>query len=119
MKSLIANKEIDKLIKALEKGFDAEKTIKALTEIREHALKETDPLLAKVCRLSYEYIKENDSFDYTVEKTEDEEGEDILMEPGTDSENLTYLLELIKRSDNEFNREEIKEMRTWLKNELY
>ena len=41
------------------------------------------------------------------------------MEPGTDSENLTYLLQLIKKSDNEFNREEIKEMRTWLKEELY
>ncbi len=119
MKSAVANKEIEKLIKTLEKGFDAEKTIKALTEIREYALKETDPLLAKVCRLSYEYIKENDCFDYTVEKTENEDGEDVLMEPGTDSENLIYLLELIKRSDNEFNREEIKEMRTWLKNKLY
>ncbi|MGV6860579.1 MAG: hypothetical protein ACWA41_02345 [Putridiphycobacter sp.] len=119
MKSIEANKKIDTLIKALDKGFDAEKTITALTEIREFALKETDPLLAKVCRLSYEYIKENDCFDYTVEKVEDEDGEDIIKEPGTDTENLIYLLELIKRSDNEFNREEIKEMRTWLKDELY
>ena len=49
----------------------------------------------------------------------DEEGEEFLVEPGTDSENLIYLLELIKRADNRFNREEIKEMRTFLKLKLY
>ena len=119
MKSIEANLKIDKLITALEKGFDAKATIKALTEIRELALKEEDPLLVKVHRLAYEYIKENDCFDYTVEKIENEEGEEELIEPGTDSENLIYLMQLIKKSDNEFNREEIKEMRTWLKNELY
>ena len=54
-----------------------------------------------------------------MEKEEDEEGEETLIEPGTDSENLVYLLLLIRKSDNDFNREEIKEMRTWLKNELY
>jgi hypothetical protein len=119
MKSIAANLKIDELISALEKGFDAENAIKTLTEIREFALKETDPLLVKVNRLAYEYIKENDCFNHTVEKIEDEEGEEELIEPGTDSENLTYLLQLIKKSDNEFNREEIKEMRTWLKTELY
>jgi len=122
MKSIEANLKIDKLISALDKGFDAEKSIKALTEIRELALKEEDPLLVKVCRLAYEYIKENDCFDYTVEKVDrdyEEDEEEELMEPGTDSENLTYLLQLIKKCDNDFNREEIKEFRTWLKGELY
>jgi hypothetical protein len=122
MKSIEANVKINDLISALEKGFDAEKTIEALTAIREVALKETDPLLVKVTRLAYEYIQENDCFDYTVEKVDrdyEEDEEEELMEPGTDSENLTYLLQLIKKSDNEINREEIKEMRTWLKGELY
>lgn len=122
MKSIEANVKINDLISALEKGFDAEKTIEALTAIREVALKETDPLLVKVTRLAYEYIKENDCFDYTVEKVDrdyEEDEEEELMEPGSDSENLTYLLQLIKKSDNEINREEIKEMRTWLKGELY
>lgn len=119
MKSIEANLKIDNLINALEKEFNAEKTIKSLTEIRELALKENDPLLVKVHRLVYEYIQENDCFNYTVEKAEDEEGEEELIAPGTDSENLTYLMQLIKKSDNEFNREEIKEMRTWLKSELY
>ena len=114
-----SNKKIDKLIKQLEKEFDADKVIKALMDLREDALEDEDPLLAKVLRLSAEYIKEEDTFDHTVEKEEDEEGEEYLLEPGTDAENLTYLLELIKRSDNRFNREEIKEMRTFLKLKLY
>lgn len=122
MNSIEANVKITDLISTLDKGFDAEKTIKSLTAIRELALKETDPLLVKVTRLAYEYIKENDCFDYTVEKVDrdyEEDEEEELMEPGTDSENLIYLMQLIKKSDNEFNREEIKEMRTWLKAELY
>jgi hypothetical protein len=119
MKSIAANLKIDELISTLGKGFEAESIVASLTEIRELALKETDPLLVKVTRLAYEYITENDCFSHTVEKIEDEEGEEELIEPGTDSENLTYLLQLIKKSENEFNREEIKEMRTWLKNELY
>ena len=52
-------------------------------------------------------------------KGEDEEGEDYLLEPGSDQENLVYLLQLIRQSENSFNREEIKEMRTWLKKKLY
>ncbi|MFK8038576.1 MAG: hypothetical protein AB8B74_09830 [Crocinitomicaceae bacterium] len=119
MKSVEANKKVDALIDAVGKEFKAEFIIKSLTEIREYALKETDPLLAKVCRLSYEYITENECFDHTVEKEEDDEGEEFLIEPGTDTENLTYLLQLIRQSENDFNREEIKEMRTWLKLKLY
>ena len=119
MNSIQANIKITELISDLEKGFEAEVIVKALTEIRELALVEKDPLLVKVCRLTYEYIQENDCFDYTVEKEEDDEGEEFLIKPGTDSENLIYLLQLISKSENTFNREEIKEMRTWLKSELY
>lgn len=114
-----SNAKIDKLIKSLEKGFDGEAIIKSLMDLREDALKDEDPLLAKVLRLASEYIREEDCFDYTVEKEEDDEGEEYLLEPGTDAENLTYLLHLIKKADNKFNREEIKEMRTFLKLKLY
>lgn len=114
-----SNAKIDKLIKSLEKGFEPEKIVKSLMDLREDALKDEDPLLAKVLRLAAEYITEEECFDHTVEKEEDEEGEEFLIEPGTDAENLTYLLQLIKRSDNKFNREEIKEMRTFLKLKLY
>ncbi len=114
-----SNAKIDKLIKSLEKGFDGEAIIKSLMDLREDALKDEDPLLAKVLRLASEYIREEDCFDHTVEKEEDDEGEEYLLEPGTDAENLTYLLHLIKKADNKFNREEIKEMRTFLKLKLY
>ncbi len=114
-----SNAKIDKLIKALEKDFNAETIIKSLMDLREDALKDKDPLLAKVLRLASEYIKEEGCFDHTVEKEENEEGEEFLLEPGTDAENLTYLLHLIKKAENKFNREEIKEMRTFLKLKLY
>lgn len=114
-----SNAKIDKLIKSLEKGFDGEAIIKSLMDLREDALKDEDPLLAKVLRLASEYIREEDCFDHTVEKEEDDEGEEYLIEPGTDEENLTYLLHLLKKADNKFNREEIKEMRTFLKLKLY
>lgn len=114
-----SNAKIDKLLASLEKGFEAEKLVKSLMDLREDALVDEDPLLAKVLRLSSEYITENDCFDHTVEKEEDEEGEEFLIEPGTDAENLSYLLHLIKKAENKFNREEIKEMRTFLKLKLY
>ena len=119
MKSIEANKKVDALIASVEKGFKADSIVESLKEIREYALKETDPLLAKVCRLSHEYISENDCFDHTVEKGENDEEEEFLLEPGTDAENFTYLMQLVRQSENDFNREEIKEMRTWLKNKLY
>ncbi|MFT4603073.1 MAG: hypothetical protein ACI857_003260 [Arenicella sp.] len=114
-----SNDKINKLIKQLAKGFDGDKIIKVLMDLREDALKDEDPLLAKTFRLASEYIKEEEVFDHTVEKVENEEEEEILIEPGTDAENLTYLLELIKKAENKFNREEIKEMRTFLKLKLY
>ncbi len=114
-----SNVKLDKVLKQLEKGFEGEKLVKSLMDLREDALKDEDPLLAKTFRLSSEYITENGCFDYTVEKKEDEEGEEFIIEPGTDAENLSYLLQLIKKAENKFNREEIKEMRTWLKEELY
>lgn len=114
-----SNGKIDKLIKSLEKGFNEEAIMKSLMDLREDALKDEDPLLAKVLRLAAEYIREENCFDHTVEKEENDEGEEYLLEPGTDAENLTYLLHLIKKADNKFNREEIKEMRTFLKLKLY
>ena len=114
-----SNEKLDKLIGSLEKGFDTEKLPKELMALREDALEDEDPLLAKVLRLSAEYITEEGCFDHTVEKEEDEEGEEFLLEPGTDAENLSYLLQLLKKADNKFNREEIKEMRTFLKLKLY
>lgn len=118
MKTGKANKQIEKVIGIVEKeGVLAETLIPELVELREHALKEEDPLLAKVTRLSYEYLEEFEAYDVQAQWEEDEDGEfPIEIE---DADNLLYLLNLMLNSDNKINREEIKEYRTALKEELY
>lgn len=119
MKTEKGNKILSDLISKIEKDFDIEYITEELKKARAIALEEEDPLLVRVFRQIYEYLAENEAFDYTVEKeySEDEDGEEVeeIKEPETDTENLVYLLNLIKGSENKFNREEIKEMRTWLK----
>ncbi|MFT4645107.1 MAG: hypothetical protein ACI8ZX_001519 [Planctomycetota bacterium] len=119
MKTEKGNKILSELVTKIEKDFDIELITTQLKEVRAIALEEEDPLLVRIFRQINEYLAENESFNYTVEKeySEDEEGEEVeeVKEPGTDTENLVYLLNLIKGSENKFNREEIKEMRTWLK----
>jgi len=86
--------------------------------LREHALKEQDPLVTKVLRLTYEFIGENGAFDVQAQYDEDEEGNEYPIEID-DKENLLYLLNLLKNADHKINREEIKDFRTALKMELY
>lgn len=119
MKSEKANKALEALIKKIEKDFDVDMIITTLKELREIALSEEDPLLVRVFRQTYEYLEANKAFDITIEKEylEDEDGdeEERLKEPGSNAENLSYLLNLIIKSENKINREEIKEMRAWFK----
>lgn len=119
MKSAKANKALEALVSKIQTEFEIDYIIDELKKVREIALEENDPLLVRVFRQTYEYLAENQAFDITVEKeySEDEDGEEVetLKEPGSNEENLTYLLNLIIKSENKFNREEIKEMRTWFK----
>ncbi|WP_417264921.1 hypothetical protein [Brumimicrobium sp.] len=119
MKTGKANKQIEKVIALVEKeGVLAKSLIEELKELREHALKEEDPLLAKVTRLTYEYIEENEAFDIQALWEEDEEGGEYPLEI-EDKDNLLNLLNLLLKSDHKINREEIKDYRTALKEELY
>lgn len=119
MKTGAANKQVEKVIALVEKeGVKAKKLIDELKELREFALKEEDPLLAKVTRLSYEYLTEKDGYDVQAQWEEDEEGGEFPVEI-EDNDNLLYLLNLMLKSDHKINREEIKEYRTALKEELY
>ena len=120
MKSEKANKKIDSILtKISKKNAQLSTIIEDLKELRSFALEEQDPRVTKVIRLCYEYIQENDCFDITVQKEEDEEGNEYVIEPGTDVENMTYFLELIRHSTNKYNREELGEYRDILKEELY
>lgn len=120
MKVAAANTMIDTLIANIERdGINVEALVPELQKLREYALSEADPLVTKVLRLTYEYLEENDgAFDIQAQYEEDEEGNEYPIEI-SDEENLSYLLNLLKKSDNKINREEIKDYRTALKEELY
>ena len=119
MKTAMANKKLEAIIKKVEKGgVKASGLIDDLKELRELALKEQDPLVTKVLRLTYEYLTENDGFDVQAQYDEDEEGNEYPMEV-EENENLLYLLNLLENAEHKINREEIKDYRTALKLELY
>lgn len=119
MKIGAANIKLDEIIKKVEKsGVNAKGLIADLKELREFALKEQDPLVTKVLRLTYEFLEQNESFDVQAQYEEDEEGNEYPLEI-EEKENLLYLLNLLKSADHKINREEIKDYRTALKDELY
>lgn len=119
MKTISANEKLDIIIASVEKsGVKAAKLVDNIKELRELALKEQDPLVVKVLRLTHEFITENNVFDVQAQYDEDEEGNEYPIEI-EDKENLLYLLNLLKNAEHKINREEIKDYRTALKLELY
>lgn len=119
MKLELANKKLSSVIKNVEKdGVKAKNLVDDLKELRTYALKEQDPLVTKVLRLSYEFLTENKAFNVQAQYEEDEEENEYPIEI-EDNDNLLYLLNLLLRSDHKINREEIKDYRSALKLELY
>lgn len=119
MKLATANSKLDEIITLVEKkGVTADKLIANLKELRELALKEQDPLVTKVLRLTYEYLAEHENFEVEAQYDEDEEGNEYPIEIEA-KENLLYLLNLLKNAEHKINREEIKDYRTALKLDLY
>lgn len=119
MKTAIANKKLETIVSKVEKeGITYKGIVDDLKELREQALKEQDPLVVKVLRLSYEYLLDRSAFDVQAQYEEDEEGNEYPLEI-EDQENFLYLLNLLKNAEHKINREEIKDYRTALKQELY
>lgn len=119
MKTVAGNKQLEQIIAKVEKeGILAAGLIDDLKSLREIALKEEDPLVVKVLRLTYEFLQENKAFDVQGQFDEDDEGNEYPIEI-EDQENLVYLLNLLTNADHKINREEIKDYRTALKMELY
>jgi hypothetical protein len=119
MKTIAANTKLDQIITLVEnQGVEATELIDQLKELRASALKEQDPLVTKVLRLTYEFLGENNCFDVQAQYEEDDEGNEYPIEI-EDKENLLYLLNLLKNADHKINREEIKDYRSALKLELY
>lgn len=119
MKTGIANKKLESIISKVEKeGILYSGIVDDLKELREQALKEQDPLVVKVLRLTYEFLQDRNDFAVEAQFEEDEEGNEFPIEI-EDKENLLYLLEILKNAEHKINREEIKDYRTALKLELY
>jgi hypothetical protein len=119
MKIAAANTKLDAIIAKVEKeGITAKGLVDDLKALREFALQEADPLVTKVIRLTYEFLTENQAFNVQAQYDEDEDGSEYPIEI-EDQDNLLYLLNLLKNADHKINREEIKDYRTALKEELY
>ena len=143
MQSTTGIKKLEAIIKDVNKnGIIAENMIKQLTELREIAKVEKDPLVVKVLRLVYFYIEDEGHFDLdllaedeieeleeeeitaeTEEEIEEEEEEEVNFELVEDfeerRENFIYFLNLIHDSQNEYNRVELRRIRTFLWEEIY
>lgn len=119
MKDAQANQKLEAIIEKVEKkGIEAPQLVEDLKSLREIALQEQDPLVTKVLRLTYEYLTANNAFSVEAQYDEDEDGNEFPVEVD-DKENLLYLLNLLKNAEHKINREEIKDYRTALKEELY
>lgn len=100
MKSSKANELIDKILKEIEKNsVNAETLIPMFKELRDLAKAEQDPLITRSIRLVYEHLETNGGWEFqTLEDSEEVE------------ENLSYLVSLYAKSENKYNRDEIREI---------
>jgi hypothetical protein len=100
MKSLKANEIISEIISDVEKdSVNIETLIPKLKNLREMAKAEEDPLITRSIRLVCEHLEANEGWEHqTLEDSEEIE------------ENLIYLVSLWLKSDNKYNRDEIREI---------
>lgn len=98
-----ANEKLKKLIASIEKGgIQPEKNIPEIQAIREYALKENDPLVTRALRLAWQHLESKGTFELNFLLEEDENA--------TAEDNLVYMLNLCLKSENTYNRDELREM---------
>ncbi len=103
-----ANALIDKILADYEKnGATADVTVPMIKDLRQIAKDSQDPLVIRVLRHTSDFITDNEGFDldYFAETYDEEEDGEYIEE---DQDSFVYLMELVKQSDNKFNREEIR-----------
>jgi hypothetical protein len=100
MKSSKANELIEKIIKEIEtNSVKVENLVPMFIELREMAKLEQDPLITRSIRLVNEHLESNSGWEFqTLEDSEEVE------------ENLSYLVSLYSKSENKYNRDEIREI---------
>lgn len=100
---------LDKIEKEYTENGFTEALIELMVQQRELFLAAGDPLATKATRLAFEYIQENEDFDIEIEDFDETDEEDSFL----------YFIQLLRDPQNKYNREELAEYRTILKDELY
>lgn len=122
MKLQQSNKKIEAIVTSIEaNGIQLPSLVEELTALRELALKEEDPLVTKTIRLVYECLEETENFQTFVfdEPDEDEEGNEIPGEELNEVDSLVYFLNLLKKTENKYNRDEIQVVKHQLLDKPY
>lgn len=128
MENIKAQKLLNKIQRDLMRnGIITNTIVEDLKELRKLVVEENIPLLAKVTRLTYEHIAENDDFLIAIPDDEpvelDENGEPIEVEDSepaeeiTGQESLEYMLSLMAEHSNKLNEDELREYVKALKEE--
>lgn len=127
MENIDALKLINKMQRCIIKsGITDESLLEDLMKLREFAITEEKPTIAKVTRLTKEHLEKYGNFHIPIpedplDEDEEEEGEEeVEKEPVAEdntsdadkaSESLDYLLSIISKSENKMNAAELKEYR--------
>lgn len=100
MKNSKANELIGKILADIEKNsVKVDTLVPMFKELRELAKAEQDPLITRSIRLVCEHLEANGGWEFqTLEDSEEVE------------ENLSYLVSLYAKSENKYNRDEIREI---------
>src|SRR5690606_26429727 len=102
------------MIKALQTevkatGITPEKLIRELKKLREFALIDAKPCLAKALRLAYEHLEENNDFLVTIPSDEPIEDEVLNTNGNSSSESFDYFITLMLDVENKHNIADLKE----------
>lgn len=95
----------DKIAKNFAKDNAAkEQTINDLKTLRNYFIEIKDPFMTKMVRLAYEQLENNGNFDVEIED----------FTPDEEQSTFDYFMELILNYDNNYNRDELREIKAQL-----
>jgi len=115
----VENPSAQKLIHKIQldlfkKGFNAESLIADLKKLREYSMEESNPILTKALRLTYEHLEEHGAFLVAIPDDEPAEDQEEVISDNKEGiennlESLDYLLSLFTDLNNKNNILDLKE----------
>lgn len=95
----------------MRNGIIVNTMVEDLKELREYAVEEENPLLAKVIRLTYEHIENYQTFDIPIPVDEplEETEEEAAVPESSPEESLDYLLSLMNDTSIKNNEIDLRE----------